>query len=136
MDALKSKSGAEWRALFDARSRGPLDASGVWNKREWVNPELAPGDVVTLGEGATPLTHATRLARELDLAGLGLKQCGTSHTGSFKDLGMTGLVSTVRYRVRTVALARPVLACPSTGHTPPPLAIAPNARAMARVSSW
>ncbi len=130
MDALKSKSGAEWRALFDARSRGPLDASGVWNKREWVNPELAPGDVVTLGEGATPLTHATRLARELDLAWLGLKQCGTSHTGSFKDLGMTVLVSTVRYGVRTGALASPVLACASTGDTSAALAAYGAAAAM------
>jgi threonine synthase len=122
--ALAQTTGADWRARFDARLRGvdPLDASGVWSKREWVNPLLAPEDVVTLGEGATPLTHARRLGEAYGLGWLGIKQCGTSHTGSFKDLGMTVLISTVVHAVRTGVLEHPVLACASTGDTSAALA--------------
>lgn len=125
--ALAKTSGKEWRARFDARlashnGADSLNASGVWSKREWVNPELAPDDIVTLGEGASPMTHAKRLGAQWELASLHIKQCGTSHTGSFKDLGMTVLVSTVVRAIRKGALASPVLACASTGDTSAALA--------------
>ena len=48
-----------------------------------------------LGEGFTPLLPSPRLAKSLGLDDLWVKQCGVSHTGSFKDLGMTVLVSAV-----------------------------------------
>jgi len=82
--------GAGWRALFDAR-RNP---SGVWAKHEWVLPTVAPEHIVTLGEGNTPLLACPGLAADLGLDTLWVKQCGVSHTGSFKDLGMTVMVST------------------------------------------
>ncbi len=124
---LAKTSGKEWRARFDARlsshdGADSLNASGVWSKREWVNPELAPDDIVTLGEGASPMTHAKRLGAQWELASLHVKQCGTSHTGSFKDLGMTVLVSTVVHAIRKGALTSPVLACASTGDTSAALA--------------
>jgi threonine synthase len=126
MKKLARVSGAEWRARFDARlshaGAEPLDASGVWSKREWVQPELDADDVVTLGEGSSPMTHAKRLAAAWNVGSLLVKQCGTSHTGSFKDLGMTVLVSTVVRAVRTGALESPVLACASTGDTSAALA--------------
>lgn len=36
-----------------------------------------------------------RFGKELGMTDLWVKQCGNSHTGSFKDLGMTVLVSQV-----------------------------------------
>ena len=40
LEALRGKSGAEWRALFDDRYKGTRwpYGSGVWGKREWVMP--------------------------------------------------------------------------------------------------
>jgi threonine synthase len=47
-------------------------------------------------EGNSNLFWAERFGRELGMSELWVKQCGNSHTGSFKDLGMTVLVSQVR----------------------------------------
>ena len=69
--------------------------------------------IVSLGEGNSPLIRSEALAKQLGVAEIHIKQCGTSHTGSFKDLGMTVLVSMVnqiRSKIRAVA-------CASTGDT-------------------
>jgi threonine synthase len=108
--ALQSRPGKEWKALFDARLGRE---SGVWSRKEVVLPELRPESIVSLGEGNSPLIRSEALAREFGVAEVRVKQCGTSHTGSFKDLGMTVLVSMVnqiRSKVRAVA-------CASTGDT-------------------
>ncbi|MBN9159509.1 MAG: threonine synthase, partial [Myxococcales bacterium] len=63
-----------------------------------------------------------RLASELDFGELLVKQCGTTHTGSFKDLGMTVLVSVVNHAVRSGALNVRAIACASTGDTSAALA--------------
>ena len=123
LDALRIRSAADWKALFEARWRSVEEpyASGVWGKHEWVAPELARANIVTAGEGATHLMPVPRLARELGLGDVRVKQCGTSHTGSFKDLGMTVLVSLV---AQMIADGRPVraVACASTGDTSAALA--------------
>ncbi len=123
MDALRTRSAADWKALFEARWRSPEEpyASGVWGKHEWVAPGVARANIVTAGEGATHLMPVPRLARELGLGDVRVKQCGTSHTGSFKDLGMTVLVSMV---AQMIADGRPVraVACASTGDTSAALA--------------
>ena len=108
--ALQSRPGKEWRELFDTRMGRE---SGVWSRKEVVLPELRPESIVSLGEGNAPLIRSEALAREFGVAEVRVKQCGTSHTGSFKDLGMTVLVSMVnqiRSKVRAVA-------CASTGDT-------------------
>jgi len=122
-DALRTRSAAEWRALFDARWRS-LDepyGSGVWGKHEWVMPTLAREHVVSLGEGGTHLTRIPRYAAALGLGDVRVKQCGTSHSGSFKDLGMTVLVSMVK---QIIARGQPIraIACASTGDTSAALA--------------
>lgn len=125
LGALAKTSGAEWRQLFDARwapRAGELGASGVWSKREWVAPEVPEDSIVTTGEGLTPLYRARRLADAWKLGELYVKQCGTTHTGSFKDLGMTVLVSVVNHAVRTRALTVKAIACASTGDTSAALA--------------
>jgi len=126
LDALRAASGEEWRARFDARwspswSSG-VTPSGVWSKREWVAPDVPDDAIVTTGEGLTPLYPARRLAAELGFGELFVKQCGTTHTGSFKDLGMTVLVSVVSHGLRSGALAVRAIACASTGDTSAALA--------------
>jgi threonine synthase len=59
--------------------------------------ELGADDIVSMFEGNSNLFWAERFGREaLGMSDLWVKQCGNSHTGSFKDLGMTVLVSQVR----------------------------------------
>ena len=98
MDELKKTSGAEWKALFESRSHKTEwpHGSGVWGKKEWVLPVVENENVVSMYEGHTNLFWAERYGRELGLDDLWLKLCGNSHTGSFKDLGMTVLVSMVK----------------------------------------
>lgn len=123
LDALARTSPDGWRARFDSRGphRAGWDGSGVWSKREWVHPRVARADAVSLGEGFTALTPVPRLARAIGVGELWVKQCGVSHTGSFKDLGMSVLMTQV---VRLRSLGRPVRAvvCASTGDTSAALA--------------
>jgi threonine synthase len=116
--ALRERSAAEWKALFDGRfRRGPWPlGSGVWGKKEWVYPQLALENVVSMYEGGSPLLRLHRYAREIGLTDVWLKECGVTHTGSFKDLGMTVLVSAVREMQARGAPIRAV-ACASTGDT-------------------
>ncbi len=107
---LRQRKPSEWRALFDSRLGRE---SGVWSKREVVLPGLDSRNIVSLGEGNSPLIKSDGFARSIGIDEVYIKQCGTSHTGSFKDLGMTVLVSMVnqiRSKVRAVA-------CASTGDT-------------------
>jgi len=118
VEALKERPGSDWKSLFDHRLRSvkqPYD-SGVWSKKEWVCPQLGLANVVSLGEGNTPLLRAHRLEQELGLAQLWIKSCGNSHSGSFKDLGMTVLVSVVQQMIASGREIRAVL-CASTGDT-------------------
>jgi threonine synthase len=124
VQALRARSGPEWRDLFDARAgnRAGAAASGVWGVAEWVLPQVRPENIVTLGEGRTPLLLAPRLAKSLGLDDLWIKQCGVSHTGSFKDLGMTVLVSAVAQMITDGLNPVRAVACASTGDTSAALA--------------
>jgi len=121
--ALRRRSAREWKDLFDARFRRgawPF-GSGVWGKKEWVYPQLDPGNVVSMYEGGSPLLRLDRYAAEIGLEDVRLKECGVTHTGSFKDLGMTVLVSAVKeMRARGVPIR--AVACASTGDTSAALA--------------
>ncbi|MCC6274775.1 MAG: threonine synthase [Leptospiraceae bacterium] len=122
-EALKKISSENWKSLFAERYRSTKEpySSGVWGKKEWVLPEISDEHIVTSGEGATHLYNAARFADDLGLGGLYVKQCGVSHTGSFKDLGMTVLVSQVNHMMQTGTKIRAV-ACASTGDTSAALA--------------
>ena len=98
VEALKRHSASEWKQIFHNRARKnewPY-GSGVWGKKEWVLPGVSDENVVSMYEGHTNLFWAERYGRELGLENLWIKLCGNSHTGSFKDLGMTVLVSQVK----------------------------------------
>jgi threonine synthase len=122
--ALECRSGQGWRTLFENRSRACTgsEASGVWSKAEWVLPDVRYEHRVSLGEGFTPLLAAPRLAAGLGLDDLWIKQCGVSHTGSFKDLGMTVLVSAVAQMIADGGCPVRAVACASTGDTSAALA--------------
>lgn len=123
VEALKAQSAPEWHRLLVERASStfPLDRSGVWAHREWVMPELRDDDVVSVGEGRTPLVEHRPLARALDLRRVLVKQCGHTLTGSFKDLGMTVLVSMANAMKRRGKDVR-ALVCASTGDTSAALA--------------
>ena len=123
MEALRNRSGSSWIKLFDQRwmTRDWPYGSGVWGKKEWVQPNLRDENVVSTAEGGTNLFWAERYGRTMGLEDLWIKNCGNSHTGSFKDLGMTVLVSTVKQMIEDGKPIR-AIACASTGDTSAALA--------------
>ncbi|XP_076893097.1 threonine synthase, chloroplastic-like [Bidens hawaiensis] len=119
IEALKAFDGSYWKSLFDSRigkttwPYGP----GVWSKKEWVLPGIDSDDIVSAFEGNSNMFWAERFGKQhLGMNDLWVKHCGISHTGSFKDLGMTVLVSQVN---RLRKMNRPVVGvgCASTGDT-------------------
>jgi len=123
MSALRDRDATAWKALFDQRYHGhqwPF-GSGVWGKKEWVIPQLPNESVVSMYEGGTNLFWAERYGKQLGLDDVWVKLCGNSHSGSFKDLGMTVLVSVVRWALQQGLEVR-AIACASTGDTSAALA--------------
>lgn len=118
IEALKDRSAESWIGLFNDRYRSsefPY-GSGVWGKKEWLLPELDNRHIVSMYEGSTNLFRSDRLETLFDQAELWVKLCGNSHTGSFKDLGMTVLVSQV-YSMIAAGESISAIACASTGDT-------------------
>src|SRR5262245_38101604 len=123
LEALRLRSAAAWMKLFDDRYKRTTwpYGSGVWGKKEWVAPGIEDDNVVSIDEGGTNLFWAERYGRELGLSDVWIKMCGNSHSGSFKDLGMTVLVSVVNQMVKRGTEVRAVV-CASTGDTSASLA--------------
>ncbi len=124
MQALADRSSKEWTKLFEERYKStewPY-GSGVWSKKEWVLPQISNDNIVSLYEGGTNLFWAERFGKMLGMGDLWIKLCGNSHSGSFKDLGMTVLVSQVKQMISEGAPIRAV-ACASTGDTSAALAV-------------
>src|SRR5262245_53175767 len=73
----------------------------MWRYRDL----LPPVEPVTLGEGGTPLLPVPRLARELGLDRLWVKEEGVNPTGSFKARGLGAAVSVAaHFGVETLAI--------------------------------
>lgn len=111
------------RDLFDARlmpTRGPhgtgFGESGVWRFRELIMPGATDSQLVTQGEGNTPLLARARVAQWAGVDDLLLKHEGHNPTGSFKDRGMTVAITQAK-RINATAVA-----CASTGNTSSALA--------------
>jgi len=135
-----SRCGSEYniddgRCLCERKDLGRLDIhynyagiSEILNKNEiskraggvWRFPELLPiknpSNIVSLGEGNTPLIKANRLAKKLGLQHLYLKDETRSPTGSFKDRSMTVGVS------KAVELGAKVVVTASSGNAAAALA--------------
>ncbi|MGC1455499.1 MAG: threonine synthase [Nitrospirota bacterium] len=124
MQALAHRSAKAWMKLFEDRYKSTQwpYGSGVWGKKEWVLPQIADDNIVSLYEGGSNLFWAERFGKLIGLDNLWLKLCGNSHSGSFKDLGMTVLVSQVKQMISEGAPIQAV-ACASTGDTSAALAV-------------
>jgi threonine synthase len=123
LKALKRRSAAGWKKLFANRYMGnewPY-GSGVWGKKEWILPNIKADNVVSLLEGGTNLFWAERFGKIVGVDNLWIKLCGNTHSGSFKDLGMTVLVSQVKQMISEGAPIKAVV-CASTGDTSAALA--------------
>ena len=81
----------------------------LWRYRE-VLPVESDENIVTLGEGWTPLLHAKRLGIELGMSDLYIKDESQNPTQSFKARGMTAAVSMAK------ELGAKKLAVPSAGN--------------------
>ena len=84
-------------------------APNMWRYFE-VLPVLDESNVVTLGEGFTPLIRAERLGRELGCSSLLIKDEGINPTASFKARGLAAAVSKAR------ELGLTALTMPSAGN--------------------
>jgi threonine synthase len=91
-------------------SNAPEDCSGVWRYRELL-PQIGPQNMVTLGEGNTPLLPLRRVARALGVHTVLAKHLGMNPTGSFKDSGMSAAISVAK------AEGFSFVCCASTGNT-------------------
>ena len=120
---MQATPAEEWRRLIDSRVGATVwpYGSGVWGMREWVVPDLRDENVVSMYEGNSNLYWAERLGKQIGVPDLWVKLCGNSHTGSFKDLGMTVLVSVVKQMMAQGSTVQAVAAA-STGDTSAALA--------------
>ena len=123
IERLQHRSAQAWITLVEERYRRNVYpyGSGVWCYKEMVCPNVTDENIVSMYEGGTNCFWAERLGREIGLEELWIKQCGNSHTGSFKDLGMTVLVSMVKQMIHD-GIEIPAVACASTGDTSASLA--------------
>jgi threonine synthase len=87
-------------ACYDLeRGQNELDRAEVTGRRPgmWQVPELMPvrdpANIVSLGEGGTPLLAAPRLGARLGFSRLMVKEEGLNPTGSFKARGISAAVS-------------------------------------------
>lgn len=124
MAALAQKSAKQWMETFEHRYKSTQwpYGSGVWGKKEWILPHIKDDNIVSLYEGGTNLFWAERYGKLIGIDNLWIKLCGNSHSGSFKDLGMTVLVSNVNQMIKDGAPIKAV-ACASTGDTSAALAV-------------
>ena len=74
------------RSVFDSRP------ANMWRYNELL-PVTDPDEVITLGEGGTPLLDATTLARQVGIRRLLIKEEGLNPTGTFKARGIAAAVS-------------------------------------------
>jgi threonine synthase len=113
--AVARHAGEALRRTFDARLGRRAESSGVWRYRELLlSSDLA--DIVSFPEGDTPLFERPAISRWCGAGALLIKHEGLNPTGSFKDRGMTVVVTQAR------RLGASAVACASTGNTASSLA--------------
>jgi len=95
-------------------SYDPRDVSGVWRFREFLPNGYS--DIVSLGEGNTPLVIGKKSAAWAGVRNLRFKHLGWNPTACFKDLGMTVGVT------EAVLVGAKIVGCASTGNTAASLA--------------
>ena len=91
------------------KDRLPARPASLWRYQE-VLPVVQADNIVSLGEGWTPLLHAQRLGEQLGMSRLHIKDESCNPTGSFKARGMALAVSMAK------ELGAKKLAVPSAGN--------------------
>ena len=108
----------EWRRRFDARAAGKRPAlRGIFRFYELMAPVLEEDDIISLGEGNTPIVPAApALTRRLGAA-FAFKNDGQNPSGSVKDRGMACAFSYLKTLVRRHGWDEVLTVCASTGDT-------------------
>ena len=93
-DSASTPSPASLKQVWQERKLSVCaeDLSGVWRFRE-VLPHVEPHNIVTLGEGNTPLLPLYETSEKLNGIAVLAKHLGMNPTGSFKDSGMSMAIS-------------------------------------------
>jgi threonine synthase len=91
------------------RASAPQRPRTIWRWHEMM-PVEDPGNVVSLGEGGTPLLRAERLGARAGFSDLWIKDEGGNPTGSFKARGLSAAVS----RAKELGFER--IALPTAGN--------------------
>ena len=95
-------------------------APNMWRYFE-VMPVLDESNVITLGEGFTPIFKAERLGAEMGCSDLLIKDEGLNPTASFKARGLSAAVSKARelgITKLTMPEWKPICSCPGTRPRP------------------
>lgn len=106
-----------WRGHFDSMcipAEDPRRMSGVWRFAPFIMPSLFSAEMMTLGEGRSPILpvgpHLTAWLGSQNIS-VHILWEGDGPTGAFKDFGMTVAVSVAK------AMGIKAVACASTGDT-------------------
>ncbi|MHA1918043.1 MAG: threonine synthase [Candidatus Ranarchaeia archaeon] len=97
----------DYEVIKELISKAELEKreKGVWKYFEFL-PLLDKKNIISLGEGNTPLIKSTRLADKIGLKNLYIKDETRSPTGSFKDRPMTvGVSKAVEHGAKILATA-------------------------------
>ena len=115
---LAETPGRTWRETFDARAASKHPAlQGIFRFYELVAPILEPGDIVSPGEGQTPVVRGNPDLEKRVGQPLAFKNEGQNPSASFKDRGMACAFSYLRSVVRQRQWERMLTVCASTGDT-------------------
>ncbi len=115
---LKEKSGAEWRAIFDARAATrQTSLRGIFRYYELMAPVMDAEDIVYLGEGITPIVEASATLQKRTGLNFAYKNDGQNPSASFKDRGMACAFSYLKALARKNAWDEVLTVCASTGDT-------------------
>lgn len=100
-------------ASYDLPSLSRDDVAGrdrtIWRWHELM-PARRPEEIVTLGEGGTPLLHAPRLGARLGMREVWIKEEAGNPTGSFKARGLGAAITMAK------ALGARAVALPTAGN--------------------
>ncbi|MFI5181994.1 MAG: threonine synthase [Thermoanaerobaculia bacterium] len=109
----ESGCGGSLFADYDLATLSKGDTAGrdqtIWRWHELM-PARRPEEIVTLGEGGTPLLRAGRLGTRLGMTDLWIKEEGGNPTGSFKARGLAAAVTMAK------ALGAKAIALPTAGN--------------------
>jgi threonine synthase len=117
-DRLKGISGTLWHRIFDHRKMLNIPAlRGIYRYHEFIGPMIPLDDIVSLGEGHTPMVAANHFLAEAAGGAFYFKNDGQNPSASFKDRGMASALSYLNSLVRQGGLSDVLAVCASTGDT-------------------